>query len=115
MNTGLGYQYVCNNSYGSISKDVIVYDSKVPYLRCGCVVVFEVFCMLLVCLLHFETLRTNFDVFSHVDTMSEWLRRWIRNPLGSARAGSNPVGVDPLFAHLSITYYSSSSPLSIAL
>ena len=23
--------------------------------------------------------------------MSEWLRRWIRNPLGFTRAGSNPV------------------------
>ena len=27
------------------------------------------------------------------DTVSEWLRRWTRNPLGSARAGSNPAGV----------------------
>ena len=25
--------------------------------------------------------------------MSEWLRRWTRNPLGSARKGSNPFGV----------------------
>ena len=25
------------------------------------------------------------------DQMSEWLRRWTANPLGSARAGSNPV------------------------
>ena len=25
--------------------------------------------------------------------MSEWLRRWTRNPLGSARRGSNPLGV----------------------
>nr|QDY52439.1 hypothetical protein 8_36 [Mimiviridae sp. ChoanoV1] len=23
--------------------------------------------------------------------MAEWLRRWTANPLGSARAGSNPV------------------------
>ena len=28
------------------------------------------------------------------DTVSEWLRRWTRNPLGSARVGSNPTGVD---------------------
>ena len=28
------------------------------------------------------------------DTVSEWLRRWARNPLGSARKGSNPFGVD---------------------
>ena len=26
--------------------------------------------------------------------MSEWLRRWTRNPLGAAREGSNPFGVD---------------------
>ena len=25
--------------------------------------------------------------------MAEWLRRWTANPLGSARAGSNPAGV----------------------
>ena len=29
--------------------------------------------------------------------MSEWLRRWTRNPLGSAREGSNPFGV--VFMH----------------
>ena len=23
--------------------------------------------------------------------MAEWLRRWTRNPMGSARAGSNPA------------------------
>ena len=27
------------------------------------------------------------------DTVSEWLRRWTRNPLGSARRGSNPLAV----------------------
>ena len=27
------------------------------------------------------------------DSVSEWLRRWTRNPLGSARAGSNPAAV----------------------
>ena len=27
------------------------------------------------------------------DTVSEWLRRWTRNPLGFAREGSNPFGV----------------------
>ena len=26
--------------------------------------------------------------------MAEWLRRWTRNPLGSARAGSNPADYD---------------------
>ena len=29
-----------------------------------------------------------------IDTLAEWLRRWTRNPLGSARRGSNPLGVD---------------------
>ena len=28
--------------------------------------------------------------------LSEWLRRWTRNPLGSARVGSNPAAVDLL-------------------
>ena len=28
-----------------------------------------------------------------IDTVSEWLRRWTRHPLGSARRGSNPLGV----------------------
>lgn len=27
------------------------------------------------------------------DTVSEWLRSWTRNPMGSAREGSNPFGV----------------------
>jgi hypothetical protein len=26
-------------------------------------------------------------------SVSEWLRRWTRNPLGSSRAGSNPAAV----------------------
>ena len=30
---------------------------------------------------------------SQYDSVSEWLRRWTRNPLGSARAGSNPAAV----------------------
>ena len=29
--------------------------------------------------------------------MAEWLRRWTRNPLGSARAGSNPADCALLF------------------
>ena len=28
------------------------------------------------------------------DTVFEWLRRWSRNPLGSAHRSSNPLGVD---------------------
>ena len=31
----------------------------------------------------------------HSDTMAEWLRRQIRNLMGSARVGSNPSGVGP--------------------
>ena len=41
--------------------------------------------------LAFPTLNT--------DTVSERLRRWTRNPLGSARRGSNPLGV-VLLPHL---------------
>ena len=33
------------------------------------------------------------------DTVSEWLRRWTRNPLGSARRGSNPLGVELAVVH----------------
>ena len=38
-------------------------------------------------------IRENLVPPSHSDTVSEWLRRWTRNPLGSARRGSNPLGV----------------------
>ena len=36
-------------------------------------------------------------MYPGTDTLSEWPRRWTRNPLGSARKGSNPLGV-PLLA-----------------
>ena len=36
----------------------------------------------------------GFLAFNSADTVSEWSRRWTRNPLGSARRGSNPLGVD---------------------
>ena len=39
---------------------------------------------------HYEELKT---ALMEADTVSEWLRRWTRNPLGSARVGSNPTGV----------------------
>ena len=32
-------------------------------------------------------------LYPGTDTLSEWLRRWTRNPVGSARKGSNPLGV----------------------
>ena len=43
----------------------------------------------------------DIDLYSYDDgsgvvvqgSLSEWLRRWTRNPLGSARAGSNPAAV----------------------
>ena len=38
-------------------------------------------------------MRTNWKD-STEDTVSEWLRRWTRNPLGSARKGSNAFGVN---------------------
>ena len=36
---------------------------------------------------------TSSAVHMTCDTVSERLRRWTRNPLGSARRGSNPLGV----------------------
>ena len=35
--------------------------------------------------------------------VAEWLRRWTRNPLGSARTGSNPVDCDDFWEE---TYFS---------
>ena len=40
------------------------------------------------------TARQNVPLLSsgfHEAVVAEWLRRWTRNPLGSARAGSNPA------------------------
>ena len=38
--------------------------------------------------------------------MAEWLRRWTANPLGSARAGSNPADVDflPLYSEFDFSF-----------
>ena len=48
---------------------------------------------------HFwEKIRTNCREPAK-DTVSEWLRRWTRNPLGSARKGLNPFGVDACRSH----------------
>ena len=33
------------------------------------------------------------DLIANQDSVSERLRRWTRNPLGSARRGSNPLAV----------------------
>ena len=55
-------------------------------------------------------------VYQATDTVSQRLRRWTRNPLGSARRGSNPLGVaicflceckpcKSLFAHMYIFMY----------
>ena len=40
-----------------------------------------------------ERLRVQASPEAKFDTVSEWLKRWTWNPLGSTRAGSNPVGV----------------------
>ena len=40
-----------------------------------------------------DTLESPMYKLTEHDTVSEWLRRWTRNPLGSARRGSNPLGV----------------------
>ena len=36
----------------------------------------------------------NVHIYITHDTLAEWLRRRPAKPLGSARAGSNPAGVD---------------------
>ena len=33
------------------------------------------------------------NCFTYMYEVAEWLRRWTANPLGSARVGSNPIGV----------------------
>ena len=40
-----------------------------------------------------QTIQTMFGSTSSTDSVSERLRRWTRNPLGSARRGSNPLAV----------------------
>jgi hypothetical protein len=42
--------------------------------------------------LNLSMIMATVKVFQQ-DSVSEWLRRWIRNPLGSARRGSNPLAV----------------------
>ena len=48
----------------------------------------------------FSTLLNGNSRYRARDTVSEWLRRWTRNPLGSARRGSNPLGVDFVIIYL---------------
>ena len=50
------------------------------------------------------------DVVSLQDTVSERLRRWTRNPLGSARRGSNPLGVAFLLVHVNVWRRSPNGP-----
>ena len=47
----------------------------------------------------YRSFHTTFGTYAVV---AEWLRRWTRNPLGSARTGSNPVGSE--------LFYDNSSP-----
>ena len=41
-----------------------------------------------------KEIRGSNPLKAQEDIMAEWLRRWTANPLGSARAGSNPVIVE---------------------
>ena len=46
----------------------------------------------LVCCVHKSICQKLRNLYAY-DSVSERLRRWTRNPLGSARRGSNPLGV----------------------
>ena len=46
-----------------------------------------------------STTFSNYGSIPNHDNVSEWLRRWTRNPLGSAREGSNPFVVALLHDH----------------
>ena len=57
----------------------------------------DVFGRKIIAVVCFDFWNVAFDLnskFDAEDTVSEWLRRWTRNPLGSARRGSNPLAVD---------------------
>ena len=41
----------------------------------------------------------------HLAVVAEWLRRWTRNPLGSARAGSNPADCASFSPPITILLY----------
>ena len=45
-----------------------------------------------------------------VDTVSKRLRRWTRNPLGSARRGSNPLAVVSVPPELDLASYTCHKP-----
>ena len=36
--------------------------------------------------------------------MAEWLRRWTRNPMGIARAGSNPARSVLIYSGMAVVY-----------
>ena len=49
----------------------------------------------------FRCAETNGVIaFKITAIVAEWLRRWTRNPMGSARAGSNPADCEYFFAKL---------------
>ncbi len=50
------------------------------------------FCLLFFCRRRLHMILATVDHLQQ-DSVSEWLRRWTRNPLGSARRGSNPLAV----------------------
>ena len=40
------------------------------------------------------------QLFTSAAVVAEWLRRWTRNPMGSPRTGSNPVGSEYFFQNI---------------
>ena len=53
---------------------------------------------------------SNAPITLSLVVMAEWLRRWTRNPLGSARVGSNPT--DHVF---SFSFFPSASSVAWAM
>ena len=60
---------------------------------------------------HARGCRVKLPALRWHDTVSERLRRWTRNPLGSARRGSNPLGVVLSHRHLSACAVQSTRPV----
>lgn len=63
---------------------------------------------------HFDCIYSFYsNSFINNGAVSEWLRRWIRNPLCFTRVGSNPAGTVPFafFAFAFFAFASFFSPL----
>ena len=62
--------------------------------------------------LYYTCLQTRNGTYAVV---AEWLRRWTRNPLGSARTGSNPVGSESFGVYfILLAFYGLSINVDIA-